>query len=238
MIYINNTVIYGAFLFWKVYIAKAHQRYKSEGLATYWVKAVLIQQYYYHLAINHLRVGNWKFDTRIANSDNGIQIDRNSPGHHSASSLIMSLTCSLNYMKAISIGLIINLYPYLKSAHTDHAPTFCTCCRAHFSFNLASTLSFITPLSHSRSVVEWKEETFEFDFGWCKKDLLAKTMSAWTVFSKVYRNGMLAMSFEEPNFKRLRVLPWFANYSHEFTRSVDSWIWGKSSRAVQQCWTL
>ena len=40
MIYINKTIINGAFLYWKVYIAKAHQRYKYEGLATCWVKAV------------------------------------------------------------------------------------------------------------------------------------------------------------------------------------------------------
>ena len=31
------------------------------------------------------------------------------------------------------------------------------------------------------------------------------------VFNEVYRNGMLVMSFKEPNFKMLGMLPWFSN---------------------------
>ena len=209
----------------------------------------LIQQYYYHLAINHLRVGNWKFDTRISSSDHGIQIDRNSPGHHSASSLIRSLTCSLNYMKAISIGLIINLYPYLKSAHTDHAPTFCTLLQGSFLLQSCKHTFFhystftgrwdriftdvfwvvenVTEFESMRRhqlwsgkrkplsliLVDARRESYHF-LTRLTGDLLAKTMSAWTVFSKVYRNGMLAMSFEEPKLQEVEGAPmvcqWFS----------------------------
>jgi len=75
----------------------------------------LIQECYYHLVINHLGAGNRKVGTRMASSDHNIQTDKNGPGHDSASSLIRSLTCSVEYTKAISIGLIINLYPYSLS---------------------------------------------------------------------------------------------------------------------------
>lgn len=40
VIYINKTIICRAFIFREVYITKAHQRYKYEGLATYWGRVV------------------------------------------------------------------------------------------------------------------------------------------------------------------------------------------------------
>ena len=51
------------------------------------------------------------------------------------------------------------------------------------------------------------------------------------VFNEVYHNGMLVMSFKEPNFKMLGMLPWFANDSHECARSryEESCAWQSSS---------
>ena len=96
----------------------AHQRYNHEVLATYCVKTVL----------SNLGAGKWKFGTRIASSDHGIQIDRNCPGNDSASFLIRSLTCSLSSQLYQSNHYwsnyqSINLYPHLKTAHNDDAPT-------------------------------------------------------------------------------------------------------------------
>ena len=98
----------------------------SEALATILSEGGLIQQDYYHLTINHLSAGKWKFGTRIASSEHSIQIDSNGPEYDSASFLI------LEYMKVIQLSNSILIYKQLILIHTDDAPTSHTCCRVLF----------------------------------------------------------------------------------------------------------
>jgi hypothetical protein len=102
-----------------VYIAKAHQRYKYEGLTTHWVQVVSYNNLptTWPLIMFQWETKNWVPELQVQYI--AYRLTGMVQGMAMSASLIRSLTCSLNYMKAISIGLIINLHPYQKITGTD-----------------------------------------------------------------------------------------------------------------------